>query len=209
MTLTKPIFYSLAGDSEETFELYEKLVSLIRKEFPDQQCEFLGDPLEGYSEMRLAEKPKHDYTPGARTFFRWGLFYEFNATILKRAFDAGVDIVLVRRFGFDLHMGAVAYNPCPDSLEIHQANIPYGVLRLGLCPPVYVFTDEIDDKLREGVVQYFGLSDDMHRLKTGQAATGQYFPRQLKHSLSISEKARAIVDMIRNELCERKKAAAA
>jgi hypothetical protein len=151
----KPVFISFVGKAPQTDRLYEAFETRVRREYPNLKFEFLGNPFEHYPTMRIDEKPKHEYSPAARTFFRLGLFYEFNERVVQPAFDRGHDFVVVRAYGYDLYRDAIEYRDCDISLEIHKNNLQYTVLGHGLCPPVYLFTQEVTPADRIRMDRYF------------------------------------------------------
>lgn len=192
MTPTKnPAFISFVGKAPQTDRLYEALEAQARKQFSHLRYEFLGNPFEHYSTMRIDEKPKHDYSPAARTFFRLGLFYEFNETVVKPAFDRGLDFVVTRAYGFDLYRDAIEYRDCDKALKIHKDLIPYTVLGLGLCPPEYVFLHEISPVERIKMDRYFAEG-------SGQTK------REFEPSLPMDEKVNRVIAMIKNGMHQHK-----
>src|ERR1051326_3041095 len=125
MPIRQPVFISFVGKAPQTNRLYEALESKARKEYSHLKYEFLGDPFEHYSTMRIDDKPKHDYDPTSRTYFRLGLFNEFNKTVVQPAFDRDLEFVVVRAYGYDLYRYAIEYQDCGESLEIHKNNLKY------------------------------------------------------------------------------------
>jgi hypothetical protein len=141
-----PAFISLVGVSEETDRLFEKLKYDVPTYFGNLNCEFLETPFKDSSNMKIGDRKKRGFPPRARICFRWGLFIDFNETKVKPVFDAGPDIVIIREFGYGLYAGAVEYADCDRSLAIHEALVTFGVLELGICPPLYVFTEPLTDR---------------------------------------------------------------
>lgn len=193
MPAKKPVFISFAGKAPQTDRLYEALESRVRTECSHLRYEFLGDPFEHYSTMRIDDKPKHDYLPTSRTFFRLGLFNEFNETVVKPAFDRNPDFVVVRAYGYDLYRYAVEYQDCEKSLKIHKALIPFTVLGLGLCPPEYMFSLKISPADRVIMDRYFIEG-------SGQTK------RIIDASLSIEAKVDRVIALIQSGMQQRKEA---
>ena len=181
----KPIFISLVGKAPQTDRLYAALETKMRDEYPHVKCAFVGDPFEHYSSMKIDEMPKHDYESPARTFFRLGLFYQFNAKTVKPVFDEGVDLVVVRAYGYDLYHFAIEYQDCGISLEIHKKNLEYTVLGHGICPPVYLFTQKISPAERITADRYFKEGSGQKMLT-------------LDPSLTTSQQIDRIISMYRN-----------
>ena len=186
----KPVFISLVGNDKGTDTLYKRLETKLPQAFPGLNCAFLGDPFEEYPNLRIANKRKREYTPGARMFFRWGFFYEFNSIIVKNVFDDGADIVVVRKFGFDLYAGAIAFQDCDRSLAMHHALIPHGIIQFGIIPPLYVFTEKIGEKTKEAHKRYFAVE--------GQEST-KINPRS-----PLPKKADSIIGIVRERLQQRR-----
>ncbi|HTR18943.1 MAG TPA: hypothetical protein VMH91_03155 [Candidatus Paceibacterota bacterium] len=193
----KPVFLSLVGPQAGTTRLYEKLKFAWPATFPDRTCEFLGDPLaEHWEKMKIGDKRKRDFPPMARLCFRWGFFYAYNERVVGPAFKRGVDVILVRQFGFDVYAGAVVHNDCERSLSLHMALVPFGVYDLELCAPLYVFTEELDDRTRLNHDRYFAPGNGQRSCRINPA-------------LSDNDKVAALTDIARAELARREETAVA
>jgi hypothetical protein len=136
-----PIFLSLVGATNLTKVIFNELSKGVSSRFPEHRTLVLPDPFKDYSSLRIGKKRKREYSPEARVCFRWGLFYEFINE--NRAAFLESDIVLVPRFGYDLYRGAVGNTNCQRALDMHVGLVQHGVLAMGLCPPLYLFTEEV------------------------------------------------------------------
>jgi len=187
MAAKKPVFYSLVDTAAVTSDVYEKLVSLIKESFPDKKCEFLGDPLAGWSDVQIGKRRKRDFMPAARLLFRWGLFWDFLDKVVRPAFVRKPDIIIARQFGFDVYSGAHWHNDCGNTSGLHEFLVAYDLKVLEFCPPTYVFTEDVSPATKRDIGRYFSVK-------------GQQMPRYLVPTLTVPEKARAILHMIRYDL---------
>jgi hypothetical protein len=69
---------------------------------------------------------------------------------------------------------------------MHEALVSFGVNELGLCPPLYVFTDKVDDRMRTIKDRYFSMKGQ--RCET------------VDPNVSPDEKTDAVITLIRSEL---------
>jgi hypothetical protein len=190
----RKVFISLVGP--ETSLLFNELKRQLPKELPNRKCHFLQDPFKDYSNISILGKSKKDLWPPARTCLRWALFLQHNYEEVAPVFKMEhVDIVVVPRYGFDLVAGAIAYEDCHKSLKIHKDLVPHGVIGLGIAPPLYIFTEVFDRKVELLKKEYFAEG-------SGQSA------RTLDADQTITWKARAIVEIVKNELSVGSKKAA-
>lgn len=183
----QPLFVSLVGESTGADDLYDRLERDLEDRFPDLNIAFLGDPFSEYGSLQIGERPKSTFPPQARALMRLALFYTFNAEIAKPTFERDTDIVIVRRFGFDLYCGSVAYSDCDEALGIHESLLPFTVRKLGLCPPLYIFSEPSDECEQKRRDKYF------------EPRKGQRYAR-LNPAASLDAKVQLIFDILEKEL---------
>lgn len=160
-----PVFLALTGTTAETNIFYHLLEERVRTTFPDHKYAFLGDPFANYDDVRIGTMRKSELVAPARVCMRWALFYHFNATVVKDAFDHGCDIIVTRRYGYDLYEGAVAFaRDCPTSLHVHEALVKFGVVDLGISPPLYLFAKPLDAEAEIRAKRYFSLPNQRRHM---------------------------------------------
>jgi hypothetical protein len=191
----KPVFIALVGISpvvDALFELFQKDTDRV---FPRLKVLVLESPFKDYSTIKIGNKHKSDFSPCARTFLRWAFFYEHNEVVVKPAFESGADIIIIRQYGFDLHMGAIALREDDRALAFHHMLVPQGVTGLGIDPPLYVFTEHLDERTLHVRTQYFGVP-------------GQEFT-EVEPTLCVREKATRIALIAQGRLEKQRESAAA
>ena len=157
MQKPRPVFISLVGVDPETDKLYALLESAWPKRMPDVTPTFIGDPFEDYDKVRIGNRRKREFPPESRTCFRWGLFFDFNLHVVRPAFDSFSDVIIARKYGYDLHAGAVVFKQSELALKVHKDIVSHGVIGLGIDPPLYVFTGRIDMQTQMVKEEYFKL----------------------------------------------------
>ena len=193
--MKKPVFIALVGITavvDALFELFQKDTDKI---FPGLKVVMLESPFKDYSSIKIGNKHKRDMSPCARTLIRWALFYDYNFFVVKPAFDSDADVIIIRQYGFDLHMGAIALRPDDRALAFHHMLVPQGVTGLGIDPPLYVFTEHVDGRTLEIRTQYF-------------SAPNQEFT-EIDPLLSVREQATRIAVIVQGRLERQQEANAA
>src|SRR5580693_487530 len=104
-----PTFLSLVGINQNTDALFEALKRQAPEIFPGLKFEFIDSPFVDYAKVHYEDGGKRALSPLTRLHIGWGFFHVFNLHTTKRAFESGVDVVIIRQFGFDLYAGAIAH----------------------------------------------------------------------------------------------------
>lgn len=141
----KPAFIAFTGNSAEGDRFYGVLTSALRNLSPGRRVTTLDNPFAQWPDLKIGNMRKHEFDPFQRTCFRWGLFDHCLVNVVAPAYQKNPDVLTIRCLGFDLCAGAHGHATivCHEAFDAHERNVEQRIIKRGIKPPLYVFTEEL------------------------------------------------------------------